>query len=220
MKTFLCSPLVLVIFGTLAFRGGVYADHDKSCKNVHGKITVVTESGISVGDKLYRVGDTTRIIKGDKKVKLSELSAGDVVCVDVRGKNEIGGGEVAAVTVLSPSDPLPATEKQYVREKETVRRVGHDKNCSHVHGKVTRVEDSTLIVNGQSYECRATTRILKNDRALKIESIKAGDYVCIDADEAGVDHKVTTVVVLDPSDSAPFESREIIREREKIRETK
>jgi hypothetical protein len=98
-----------------------YAEHDKSCKNVHGKVTVVTEDGVTVGDKMYKVGKSTRITKGDKVVKLGNILAGDLVCLDARGKDDIGGGEVASVAVLRVSDSSPVREKEYIREKETVR---------------------------------------------------------------------------------------------------
>src|SRR5262245_58340172 len=61
MKNAILYSLAMV--GTLALSGVARADHDKSCKNVHGKVTVVTEEGISVNDKLYKVDDTTRIRK-------------------------------------------------------------------------------------------------------------------------------------------------------------
>jgi hypothetical protein len=202
--------------GALALTGFAFADHDKSCKNLHGKVTVVTDEGISVNDKLYKVGDTTRIMKGEKRVKLSELHAGDLVCLDTRGKDDIGGGEVAAVTVLAP--PAPTKEKVYVREKETVRRVAHDKNCEHVHGKVTRVESSTVTINGKPYSIRETTKILKDGQMVTMKTIKEGDFLCVDCDEANVDSRVTTVWVLNPEDATQFKPREYIREREEIKE--
>jgi len=203
----------LVVAGTLAFRGLALAEHDKSCKNVHGKVTVVTEDGLAVNDKMFKVGKTTRITKGDKVIKLDKISSGDLVCVDVRGKDDIGSGEVAAVAVLDLKEP--AAEKQYVRE--TVRTISHDKNCNHLHGKVTRVEESTIVVDGKPYLVRETTHFLKGDQEATIKTIKTGDFVCLDSDEKTPEHKVTTVVVLDPADAATFE-REIIRE--KIREQK
>jgi hypothetical protein len=203
----------LVVAGALAFRGVACAEHDKSCKNVHGKVTVVTEDSLTIGDKLYKVGKSTRITKGEKVVKLDKITAGDTVCVDVRGKDDIGGGEVAAVEVLSLS--APAAEKQYVRE--TVRQISHDKNCNHIHGKVTKVEESLITVDGKPYIVRETTHFLKGDQAATIKTLKTGDFVCLDADDKSAEHKVTTVVVLNPADAAPFE-REIIRE--KIREQK
>jgi hypothetical protein len=214
MKRFIIYSLI--VGGMFASTGLVYAEHDKSCKNVHGKVTVVTEDGITVGDKLYKVGESTRITKDDRVVKLEKISAGDVVCLDTRGKDDIGGGEVASVAVLSLNDPVPVREKEYVREKETVRQISHDKNCNHVHGKVTRVADSTLIVDGKPYTCSATTRITQDGQTKQIDTIKTGDFVCVD----NADEKVTSVLVLSPREAAPFQSREIIREREKIREEK
>jgi hypothetical protein len=205
----------LVVGGVFA-SGLVYAEHDKSCKNIHGKVTVVTEDAVTVGDKLYKVGKSTRITKNDKVVKLENLSAGDLVCLDPRGKDDIGGGEVASVAVLSLNDSRPVREKEYVREKETVRQVSHDKNCNHLHGKVTRVEDSTLIVDGKPYACSTTTRILRDGQTERIETIKAGDFVCVDR----ADERVNSVAVLSPTEATPFQSREVIREREKIREEK
>ena len=204
----------LVIAGVFVSWGLAYAAHDKSCKNVHGKVAVIAEDGITVGDKLYKVGKSTRITKGDKLAKLENISAGDLVCLDARGKDDIGGGEVAAVTVLTVSDSFPVREKEYIREKETVRQISHDKNCTHLHGKVTHIEDSTLVLDGKPYTLRTTTLVTKDGKTTKIETIKAGDFVCVDK----ADEKVTSVVVLSPSDAAPFQSREIIRE--KIREEK
>ena len=210
MKRFIAYSLVVA--GILASRGLVYADHDKSCKNVHGKVTVIAEDGITVGDKMYKVGQSTRITKGHKAVKLETISVGDIVCLDPRGKDDIGGGEVASVAVLSLNDPLPV--KEYVREKETVRQISHDKNCPHLHGTVTRVDGSTLVVEDKPYAYSTTTLITKDGQTVKIETIKPGDFVCVDK----ANDKVTSVVVLSPSDAAPFQSREIIRE--KIREEK
>jgi hypothetical protein len=213
MKRFMAYSLVVV--GIFVSRGFVYAEHDKSCKNVHGKVTVIAEDGITVGDKMYKVGKTTRISKDDKAVKLENISVGDMVCLDPRGQDDIGGGEVASVAVLSINDPVPAfRETEYVRETQTVGRVSHDKNCNHIHGKVTSIDDSTIVVEGKSYPCSAATLITKDGRTTKIETIKAGDFVCVDKPN----EKVASVVVLSPSDAAPFQSREVIRE--KIREEK
>ena len=212
MKRFIAYSLVVA--GILASRGLIYADHDKSCKNVHGKVTVIAEDGITVNDKMYKVGKSTRITKGDKVVKLENISAGDLVCLDARGKDDIGGGEVASVAVLTVSDSTPFRDKEYIREKETVRQISHDKNCNHLHGKVTRIDDSTIVVEGKPYAYNTTTLITKDGRTTKIETVKAGDFVCVDK----ANDKVTSVVVLSPSDAAPFQSREIIRE--KIREEK
>jgi hypothetical protein len=195
------------------------AEHDKSCKNVHGKVTVVTEDGVTVNDKLYKVGKSTRISKGDKVVKLENVTAGDLVCLDVRGKDDIGGGEVAAITVLNVADAPPTREREYVREKQTIQQIAHDRTCNHVHGRVTRVEDSTLFVEGKPYTCSEATRITRAGQSTTIETIKAGDFACLD-DGNNKDAKVTSIVVLSPAEAAPFISREIIREREKIREQK
>jgi len=216
MKTFILS---LVVAGVIASGSLAYADHDKSCKNVHGKVTVVTEDGITINDKLYKVGKSTRIMKGDKAVKLEKVTTGDLVCVDVRGKDDIGGGEVAAITVLDLSDPVPTREREYVREKQTVRQISHDRNCNHVHARVTRVQESTLILDGKPYVCSETTRITKGGQTATIETIRTGDFVCLDGGD-DKEAKVTSVVVLSPADAEPFISREIIREREKIREEK
>jgi hypothetical protein len=204
----------LVVVGILVSRGLVYAEHDQSCKHLHGKVTVITEDGITVGDKLYKVGKSTRITKGDKVVKLENISAGDLVCLDARGKDDIGGGEVASVAVLTVTGSSPVREREYVREKETVRQVSHDKNCHHLHGKVTRIEESTIVVDDQPHTYTTTTLITKDGKTAKVEAVKVGDFVCLDEKDA----RLTSVVVLSPSDAAPFQSREIIRE--KIREEK
>src|SRR5436190_7249335 len=115
MKQFITYSLV--IGGLLVSRSLASADHDKDCKNVHGKVTVVTADGITVNDKMYKVGTTTRIKKGDQVVKLEKLSVGDMVCLDARGKDDLAAGsEVAAVTVMDIRDS-PTKEKEVVREK-------------------------------------------------------------------------------------------------------
>lgn len=116
MKQFIIYSLV--IGGLLASRGLANADHDKTCKNVHGKVTVVTEDGITVNDKMYKMGKSTRIVKGDNVVKLEKITVGDLVCLDTRGKDDLAAGsEVAAVTVLDVKDPAAIKEKEVVREK-------------------------------------------------------------------------------------------------------
>src|SRR5438270_12078283 len=104
MKRFIAYSLIVV--GIFVSRCLVYAGHDKSCKNVHGKVTVIAEHGITVGDKMYKVGKSTRITKDDKPVKLENISVGDILCLDPRGKDDIGGGEVASDEVISFNDPL------------------------------------------------------------------------------------------------------------------
>jgi hypothetical protein len=114
----------LVVSGLIAFGNLARADHEKSCKSTHGKVTVVTENGVTVNDKLYKVGDTTRITKDGKVVKLEKISAGDVVCLDTRGEGDIGGAQVAALTVLDAKDTkdsVTVREKEVVREKEKIR---------------------------------------------------------------------------------------------------
>jgi len=216
MKTLILSWAVGGLLATQSV--GWTAEHDKACKNVHGKVTVVTDDGITVNDKLYKVGKSTRITKGDKVVKLENLSAGDLVCVDTRGKDDIGGGEVAAITVLNVAEAPPTREREYVRERQTVQQIAHDPKCDHVHGRVTRVQDSTIFVEGKPYACGATTRITKGGQIATIDTVKAGDFVCLD--DNGSAGKATSVEVLSPSAAAPFISREVIREREKIREQK
>jgi hypothetical protein len=110
----------LVVSGLLGLSGLAQAEHNKDCKNVHGKVTVITANGITVNDKLYKVGESTRITKDDKVVKLEKLAAGDIVCLDTRGNDQLGG-EAAAVTVLSAKDPAAVREKDYVREKTVIK---------------------------------------------------------------------------------------------------
>src|SRR5262245_57252990 len=209
MKRFICYSLILV--GILASRNFAYADHDKSCKNLHGKVTGVTENGIIVGDNMYKVGNSTRVTKDDKVVKLESISTGDLVCVDTRGKDDIGGAEVAAVAVLVPATP---PTREITREKVIVQQVAHDRTCNHIHGKVTRIEDTTIIVEGKPHTWTTTTVVKKDGQLAKFEKVKRGDFVCLDEKDA----KVTSLVVLSPTEAAPFQSKEIIRER--IREEK
>jgi len=216
MKQMIIYSLAIGVI--LASRGFAYADHSKDCKNVHGKVTVVTDDGITVNDKLYKVGKTTRLVKEAQVVKLEKIAPGDIVCVDTRGKDDVlVGSEVASVTVLSATDPLPKTEKEYVREKETVRQVAHDKSCNRLHGKVTRIEGSTIYVEDKSYPLNETIRITKDGQTTKIESLKAGDFVCMDT---ALDGKTASVVVLSPAEATQFQTREVIREKEQIREVK
>ena len=214
MKTTIIYSLALA--GLIAFGVPARADHDKNCKNIHGKVTVITENGLTVNDKLYKVGDTTRITKDDKVVKLENISPGDIVCLDTRGEGDIGGAQVAAVTVLNAKEPGAVREKEYVREKETIRQASHDQACTHLHGKVTRIDDSTIVVEGRPHAYSTATLITKDGQTTKIETLKSGDFICLDEK----DGKVASVMVLSPTDAAPFQSREVIREREKIREEK
>jgi hypothetical protein len=116
MKQFIIYSFV--IGGLLASRGLANAEHDKACKNVHGKVTVVTEDSVTVNDKMYKVGKSTRIVKGDQVLKLEKISAGDVVCLDTRGSDNLAlGSEVAGLTVMTTDAPAPAVEKEVVREK-------------------------------------------------------------------------------------------------------
>src|ERR1051325_1294879 len=203
MKRFITHLLVIV--GILVSRNFVYADHDKSCKNVHGKVTAITEDGVIVGDKLYKVGKTTRITRGDRVIKLDNLSTGDLVCVDTRGKDDIGSGEVAGLTVLVPTE----TVRETTRETTTILQpTSRDQGPNRIYGKVTRVGDSTIVVEGQPHTTTTTTVVTKDGRTTKIETVKPGDFVRLDEKDA----KVTSVVVLSPAEAAPFQSREIIRE--------
>jgi hypothetical protein len=115
----------LVIGGLLASRGLANAEHSKDCKKIHGKVTVVTDEGITVNDKMYKVGKTTRIVKGEEVVKLEKITPGDIVCLDTRGKDDVAvGSEVAGVTVLSAKDATVEKEvlrEKIVREKEQIR---------------------------------------------------------------------------------------------------
>jgi hypothetical protein len=103
----------------LAF-SAIAAEHNKDCKGVHGKATAVTEQGVVVNDKLFKIGETTRITKGDQVVKIEKVTPGDIVCLDTRGKDDVqAAGEVASLTVLSP-DANVTKEKEVVREKEKI----------------------------------------------------------------------------------------------------
>src|ERR1041385_6038858 len=194
MKRFITFSLV--IGGLLVSRNFASAEHDKSCKNVHGTVKVITEDGITVADKMYKVGKSTRITKGDKVIKLENISTGDLVCEDTRGKDDIGGGQVAAVTVLAPTDPI----REYIHEKVIVQPIAHDKNCTHIHGKVTRINDSTILVEGQPHTFTTTTVVTKDGQTTKVETLKTGDFVCLDEK----DSKVASIVVLSRTEAAPF----------------
>jgi hypothetical protein len=104
----------------VAAAGITAAEHNKDCKGVHGKATAVTEQGVVVNDKLFKVGETTRVTKGDQVVKLQKVTPGDIVCLDTRGRDDLqASGEVASLTVLSP-DANVTREKEVVREKEKI----------------------------------------------------------------------------------------------------
>ena len=110
MKALLTTLTVTCV---LAMGGVAQAEHKGTCKAVHGKLTVVTEDSVTVNDKLYKVGDTTRILKDGEKVKITTLKAGDIVCLDARGKDEVDA-QIAAVTVLTAEEGATV-----IREKET-----------------------------------------------------------------------------------------------------
>jgi len=121
MKTLLCTLTTICV---LAIGGIAHAEHNKNCKNVHGKVTVVTDDSVTVSDKLYKVGDTTRIMKGGEKVKLSQLKAGDITCLDARGKSDVDA-EIAAITVLDADEGATV-----VKEKETTKEKTKEKETS------------------------------------------------------------------------------------------
>ena len=119
MKSLFVSTLVAGAM--FASTGVLRAEHKADCKGVHGKITALTEEGVTVNDKFYKIGKTTRITKDEKVVKFGKLSAGDIVCLDTRGKDDVAtSGEVAAVSVLSSKDATSYREKEVVREKERI----------------------------------------------------------------------------------------------------
>lgn len=210
----------LPMLGALVLSGAAYADHDKDCKNIHGRVTVVSDDSIAVNDKSYKVGSNTRLTKGEKPVILSSIKVGDVVCLDPRGQHDLAPGtpgEIAAVTVLSVSDT--PRERQFVREKETIKETVHDKNCKHLHGKVSRVTSHTFTVDGKVVEYAETTRITKNGQPMTLKDLKSDDFVCVDlAREADSARAATTVVILTPSDAEAFGDKTFVREKEKIRE--
>jgi hypothetical protein len=121
MKTLLWTITTACV---LAVGGIAQAEHNKNCKNVHGKVTVVTEDSVTVNDKLYQVGETTRVMKDGEKVKIGQLKAGDIVCVDARGKGDVQNNQIAAITVLTPEEGsvvVRETESTTEKTKEKVR---------------------------------------------------------------------------------------------------
>jgi hypothetical protein len=114
MKKLLC---LLALIGAIALPRVARADHDKTCQNIHGRVAVITDSSITVGDKLFKVGETTRFIKDDKRVKVHDIKVGEIVCLDARGKDEVDGA-IASVTVLTPAEASVIREREVTREKE------------------------------------------------------------------------------------------------------
>jgi hypothetical protein len=111
---------VLTAVGVLTFSGIARAEHDKNCKHVHGKVSVISDGVMSLDDKTdksYKVGDTTRVTKDGEKVKATQIKVGDIVCVDKRGNSD-ADGEVAAVAILS-TDEGDAVIKKKETTKET-----------------------------------------------------------------------------------------------------
>lgn len=194
-----------------------YAGHDADCKKPHGKVSVVTSEMISVDDKPYKVGKSTHVYKGDVRAKITDIKVGDTVCLDDRGKDDVGGGEIAAVAIIAPATtPAVAVKEQtIVREKTSF----HDKNCPHTHARVGQVNETTLIVNGEPIAIGEHLIVRKGDQVVKVQTLKAGDIVCLhDENKVGVKEKITTVMVLDPSESYLVpESKTIERERIELR---
>jgi hypothetical protein len=119
----LCTLTAIAALGV----AGAYAGHDRACTHSHGKVTVVTPTTITVDDQqLYKVGDTTRVKKGDEVVKAKDIKVGDIVCLDTRGKNDMGK-EIAGVTVLSTADAEIVRDKQLIRETEKVKETEKEK---------------------------------------------------------------------------------------------
>jgi hypothetical protein len=120
MKTLLCTVVTVYV---LAIGGVAQAEHMKNCKNIHGKVTVVTDDSVTLNDKLYKVGDSTRIIRDGEKVNVSQIKAGDIVCLDARGKHDIDS-QIAAITVLNAEEGAEVVKeksKETTKERTTER---------------------------------------------------------------------------------------------------
>jgi hypothetical protein len=211
MNPLLCT---LTTVGALLTAGVAYADHDETCKNIHGRVTVVTADSVTVDDQYFKVGKTTRVTKGGELLRAKDVKTGDIVCVDIRGKDDLDG-EIAGLVVLNSNDRVPVRQREIIREKVSY----HDKNCPHKHARVTRVNGQTLIIDNKPIEIRETVRVTKGDKIVTVREIKDGDYVCLhNAGKPGYEETVTTVMVLEPSDvKVLFPESEVI-ERETIRE--
>jgi len=112
------------------------AEHDKTCKNVHGKVSVISDGVMSLDDKTdktYKVGDTTRVTKNGEKVKVSQIKVGDIVCIDKRGNSD-ADGQVAAVAILS-TDEGDAVIKKKETTKETEKTTEKTKEKEEKEGK-------------------------------------------------------------------------------------
>jgi hypothetical protein len=202
------------VVGLLALGASAFADHEKNCQYVHGTVTGVTDRVVAVDDKPYTVGQSTRITKGDKRLALKDVKTGDIVCVDTRGKGDIGNGEVAGLAILSPPEVPP--KREVIREKETIKEVAHNKNCDHAHGKVTRVTAHAIVIGGddEAFVTGDSTRITKEGKMVTLKTLKPGDFVCVEtSDKEGSDHQLTSVVILKPSEAAVFEQKEVIKEK-------
>jgi hypothetical protein len=126
MKTLLYT---ITIISGLTIGGIAHAEHGKNCKNVHGKVTVVTDESVTVNDKLYKVGESTRVMRDGEKVKVNKIKAGDIVCLDARGKDDIDS-QIAGITVLTAEE---GTEVVKEKSKETTK----EKTSERVKEKTT-----------------------------------------------------------------------------------
>lgn len=103
MKTFILAFAVAFLSLSTA-----YADHSINCRNVHGKITAVTPTTITIGEKSYKLGKNTRAYMDSTKIKTSDLKVGNFVCIDDNSKKDADDGEIASVTVLTNTIvPIP-----------------------------------------------------------------------------------------------------------------
>jgi uncharacterized protein (DUF2147 family) len=108
----------LALSAALSFVGTSRAnDEQDKTWMVNGKVTVISKDSITVGDHLYKIGDSTRVKKDGERVRLKDLKVGDYVLVDTRGKDEVDG-EISRIIVLTPSEAKQYREKTVIREKE------------------------------------------------------------------------------------------------------
>ncbi|MCD6049426.1 MAG: hypothetical protein K0Q55_829 [Verrucomicrobia bacterium] len=94
---------IILTFALTAFLSfsTAYASHSVNCKNVHGKITAVTSTTVTIGEKSFKLGKNTRAYQDSTKIKTSDLKVGNFVCINDDSKKNAADGEIASVTVLT-----------------------------------------------------------------------------------------------------------------------
>jgi len=120
----------LVVAGIFVSRVFVYAEHDKSCKNVHGKVTVIAEDASRWAINCTKWARVHGVSKGDAVVKLEDFR-GDIGLPGRGGKDDIAAVKWLRSPCSASMTRCQWSETEYVRETERWARFARLELQSH-----------------------------------------------------------------------------------------